>query len=80
MPATAPTPASATLDALRHALDTVVERERPRDDPSLSTGMAELDALLGGGLPRGRLSELQAPRGQGRTTLMRALVAHTLAS
>lgn len=75
-----PAPAAATLDALRHALDTVVERERPRDDPSLPTGMAELDAMLGGGLPRGRLSELQAPRGQGRTTLMRALVAHTLAS
>jgi hypothetical protein len=75
-----PAPAAATLDALRHALDTVVERERPRDDPSLPTGLAALDALLGGGLPRGRLSELQAPRGQGRTTLMRALVAHTLAT
>ena len=74
-----PVPAAA-LDALRHALDTVVERERPRDDPSLSTGMPELDALLGGGLPRGRLSELQAPRGQGRTTLLRTLVGHTLAS
>lgn len=74
-----PVPA-ADLDALRHALDTVVERERPRDDPSLPTGMAGLDALLGGGLPRGRLSELQAPRGQGRTTLLRSLVAHTLAT
>ncbi len=74
-----PVPAAA-LDALRHALDTVVERERPRDEPSLPTGLAGLDALLGGGLPRGRLSELQAPRGQGRTTLMRALVAHTLAT
>jgi len=71
---------AAALDALRHALDTVVERERPRDDPSLPTGLAALDALLGGGLPRGRLSELQAPRGQGRTTLMRTLVAHTLAT
>ncbi len=71
---------SAALDALRHALDTVVERERPRDDPSLPTGLAALDALLGGGLPRGRLSELQAPRGQGRTTLLRSLVAHTLAT
>lgn len=71
---------AAALDALRHALDTVVERERPRDDPSLPTGLAALDLLLGGGLPRGRLSELQAPRGQGRTTLMRSLVAHTLAS
>jgi len=75
-----PAPAAAALDALRHALDTVVERERPRDDPSLPTGLAALDAMLGGGLPRGRLSELQAPRGQGRTTLLRALVAHTLAT
>lgn len=74
-----PAPAAA-LEALRHALDTVVERERPRDDPSLPTGLGALDTLLGGGLPRGRLSELQAPRGQGRTTLLRALVAHTLAS
>lgn len=74
-----PAPAAA-LDALRHALDTVVERERPRDDPSLPTGMAALDGLLGGGLPRGRLSELQAPRGQGRTTLLRQVVAHTLAT
>jgi recombination protein RecA len=74
-----PVPAAA-LDALRHALDTVVERERPRDEPSLPTGLGELDALLGGGLPRGRLSELQAPRGQGRTTLLRTLVAHTLAT
>ena len=72
--------AASTLDALRHALDTVVERERPRDDPSLPTGLGALDAMLGGGLPRGRLSELQAPRGQGRTTLMRAVVAHTLAT
>jgi recA bacterial DNA recombination protein len=71
---------ASTLDALRHALDTVVERERPRDDPSLPTGLEGLDVMLGGGLPRGRLSELQAPRGQGRTTLMRAVVAHTLAT
>lgn len=71
---------TAALDALRHALDTVVERERPRDDPSLPTGLGALDTLLGGGLPRGRLSELQAPRGQGRTTLLRTLVAQTLAS
>ena len=78
-----PAPAAATtptLDALRHALDTVVERERPRDEPSLPTGLGALDVMLGGGLPRGRLSELQAPRGQGRTTLLRALVAHTLAT
>jgi recombination protein RecA len=74
-------PASAgALNALRHAVDTVVERERPRDEPALATGVEGLDALLGGGLPRGRLSELQAPRGQGRTTLLRAMVAHTLAS
>ena len=41
-PAAAPTP---TLDALRHALDTVVERERPRDDPALPTGLDALDEI-----------------------------------
>jgi recA bacterial DNA recombination protein len=79
-PAAAAVSPATALDALRHALDRVVERERPRDDPSLPTGLSELDTLLGGGLPRGRLSELQAPRGQGRTTLLRTLVAHTLST
>jgi hypothetical protein len=43
--------------------------------PALSTGIEALDAaLLGGGLPRGRLTELLGPTGSGKTTLARAMV------
>lgn len=42
----------------------------------IPTGIAELDAALsGGGVPRGRLTELTGPRGGGKTTLVRELVA-----
>ena len=44
--------------------------------PPAPTGLASLDALLGGGFPRGRISELVGPRTSGRT---RALL-QTLAS
>ncbi len=42
--------------------------------PTLPTGIAPLDALLGG-LPRGALSELSGPCGSGRTTLLHSLLA-----
>jgi recombination protein RecA len=49
--------------------------------PALPTGIAALDtALLGGGLPRGRLTELVGPTGSGKTTLARAIVECTIAS
>jgi hypothetical protein len=35
----------------------------------LPTGLASLDALSGGGLPRGRLTEIAGPRSAGRTAL-----------
>jgi hypothetical protein len=41
----------------------------------LATGIAALDALLGGGFPRGRLSEIQGPPTSGRTGLFLALLA-----
>ncbi|HET7293453.1 MAG TPA: hypothetical protein VFM88_13590 [Vicinamibacteria bacterium] len=41
----------------------------------LSTGHAELDARLGGGLPRGRLSEAFGPASSGRTGLALAVLA-----
>jgi recombination protein RecA len=37
--------------------------------PLLSSGMAELDAALGGGYPRGRIVELFGPDGGGKSTL-----------
>jgi hypothetical protein len=45
-------------------------------DTSLAfTGVAPLDARLGGGLPRGQLSEIVGPRSSGRTLLLLQLVA-----
>ncbi|CAN5888581.1 hypothetical protein BH11GEM1_BH11GEM1_30160 [soil metagenome] len=49
--------------------------------PALPTGIASLDAaLLGGGLPRGRLTELVGGTGSGKTTLARLIVQATIAS
>ncbi len=42
---------------------------------ALATGVAELDRALGGGLARGRISELSGPPGSGRTSLALALLA-----
>jgi hypothetical protein len=39
------------------------------------TGVADLDACLRGGLPRGHLSEIAGPQSSGRTTLLLTLVA-----
>src|SRR3954471_24542167 len=53
----------------------------PPPTPALPTGVAALDAvLLGGGLPRGRLTEIAGPTGSGKTTLTRAIVEATVAS
>jgi len=41
----------------------------------LPTGYAPLDALLGGGFPRGRLSEIAGPSSSGRTSLALRLLA-----
>ena len=46
---------------------------------TLATGVEALDAkLLGGGLPRGRLTEVIGARGSGKATLLRQIVAETL--
>ena len=48
--------------------------------PGLPTGIAELDgALNGGGLPKGRLTEISGARGSGRTTLLRRIVEEAVA-
>ena len=48
--------------------------------PAIPTGIAVLDAVLpGGGLPRGRLTELAGPAGSGKTTIARAIVEATVA-
>jgi recombination protein RecA len=48
--------------------------------PAIPTGIAALDAVLqGGGLPRGRLTEIVGSIGSGKTTLARAVVEATVA-
>jgi len=44
------------------------------------TGLSEIDRLLGGGFPRGRLSEIAGPASGGRTSLGLALLAQTTAA
>lgn len=43
--------------------------ERLQPGAFLSTGMPELDSVLGAGLPRGRIVEVYGPAGCGKTTL-----------
>jgi recombination protein RecA len=48
--------------------------------PAIPTGIGALDAVLqGGGLPRGRLTEIVGSIGSGKTTLARAVVEATVA-
>lgn len=49
------------------------------EQPSCATGIPGLDARLGGGFPRGRLSELCGAPSSGRTSLAMRLLAETLA-
>ena len=43
----------------------------------VTTGQADVDALLGGGFPRGEVSEIHGPTSSGRTGLVLALLART---
>jgi hypothetical protein len=43
----------------------------------LATGLPDVDRLLGGGFPRGRLAEIAGPLSSGRTSLALALLAET---
>src|SRR5438093_11137932 len=81
--------ARADLESLlrtRH-LDRTLTTTPPPLDPAGSrdeavvapTGVTELDAFLGGGLPRGHISELAGPRSSGRTSLMLRMLASATA-
>jgi hypothetical protein len=62
---------------LDRTLTTALPALDPRDEAAIApSGVLSLDARLGGGFPRGQLSELVGPRSSGRTSLMlRALAA-----
>jgi recombination protein RecA len=67
-----------SLALLRQRITEIVEGPRPDSGSGLPTGFRALDeALAGGGVPRGRLTEIVGARGSGRTTLVRQLVEET---
>jgi len=59
---------------LDRTLTTALPLIDPQDDIGPS-GVTALDATLGGGFPRGQLSELVGPRSSGRTSLLLRLLA-----
>ena len=70
---------SHALSALRRQIADVLAVETPAT--GLSTGIAALDrAIVGGGLPRGRLTEIVGGPGSGKTTLVRHMVAQAVAA
>jgi hypothetical protein len=65
------------LAQLRSRLEQVIAPPPVAAD-ALPTGIGDLDAALGGGVPRGRLTEVSGPLGAGKATLMRALISTAL--
>ena len=61
---------------LDRTLTTALPALDPRDESALApAGVTALDARLGGGFPRGQLSELVGPRSSGRTSLLLQMMA-----
>ena len=72
----------SAIALLKQQLAETLAPARPREpgtDATLATGLAALDAALGGGLPRGRLTEIVGAAGSGTTSLVRHLVAGAVA-
>jgi len=70
-----------SLPALRQQLAALLSPPRVGGSVAIPTGIAELDrALSDGGVPNGRLTEIQGARGSGRTTLVRHLVMTAVAA
>jgi hypothetical protein len=76
-----PTPATAVEGLLRD-LGSQLRRGAAPAEPTarLATGLPEIDRLLGGGFPRGRLSEIAGAASSGRTSLALALLARATAA
>ncbi len=72
--------ASALRAQIQAALTPRVAMEfavRSREIPELAaSGIAELDSLLGGGMPRGTLTEVCGTESSGRTSLVLSLLSH----
>ena len=72
--------ARALLDSLGRPGDIRLGTARPDMLARLSTGLPLLDEALGGGLPRGRITELAGRRSTGRTGLACAIAAYATAA
>jgi RecA/RadA recombinase len=76
-----PTTAAAVEGLLRDLGPQLRRGGAPAESTSrLATGIAEIDRLLGGGFPRGRLSEIAGAPSSGRTSLALALLARCTAA
>ena len=71
-------PAAALLDRLGRPGSIRLGTAHPVATARLPTGLAALDEVLDGGIPRGRVTELAGPRGAGRTGLAAAIAAAAL--
>jgi hypothetical protein len=60
-------------------LTTAAPWSQRRPDAGAPTGLAALDTQLGGGFPRGHLSEIVGPRSAGRTTVLCQTLASAVA-
>lgn len=76
------TPQPGRVEALLQDLGPLLRRADAPDEAPLrcATGLPAVDRLLGGGFPRGRLSEIAGPASCGRTSLALALLARTSAA
>jgi recombination protein RecA len=70
-------PLSGLRDNLRKQFgdETIINYSESRPHPTVSTGVLALDRALGGGVPRGRMTELYGENSSGKTTLALSIVA-----
>lgn len=74
-----PAPSSPSLSSLRAQVATIVAGNASAG-PSWPTGIHDLDTALGGGVPRGRVTEVVGTMGAGKTSLVRQLAARVLST
>ena len=65
---------------LRQQFESVLDEWQARPEPeTASTGIAEIDAAIGGGLSRGCLTEIFGPPSSGRASLLASILAQATA-
>jgi recombination protein RecA len=65
---------------LRQQFESVLDEWQVRPEPEAApTGIAEIDAAIGGGVPRGCLTEIFGPPSSGRASLLASILAQATA-